>query len=141
MVPPRLFAIALITCALVLVPSGCGPSTSSTSFPVITSQCLGDPSALPAHTCHPNTTIPIPHVPVSGARASDVLDGQLHDISQGSVIDYGLSQVAWTDKNGVYQVKNGREPAYWNVDFYMPFNCGNDHLINTGYFNGITYYD
>lgn len=57
------------------------------------------------------------------------------------MIDYGLSQVAWTDKNSVYQVKNGREPAYWNVDFYMPFNCGNDHLINTGYFNGITYYD
>ena len=85
----------LLLFAVILISSGCGPSTSGTQGIAIAAQsCMGDPSTVnsPTPTCLPGSKLMvIPHTPVWGTYISDEYDTSGNDLAQGSVTYFGSS--------------------------------------------------
>ncbi len=79
----------------------------------------------------------VPNVPVWGnempAPYGDYWQGG-DDITVGTVYNFGNygDQPASTGESGVYIVNNGREPAYWDIDWLEPEDCGNNSDPSAG---------
>jgi YVTN family beta-propeller protein len=72
---------------------------------------------------------------------SDDLNAFGDSMSQGSVKDfdfavYGDTPV-FTDKNGNAFISNGRAPAYWDLEWLMPFECGTTNYMGQVYYDQV----
>lgn len=72
--------------------------------------------------------MPIPNVPVSGSYARPYTDPTTGKVlTAGSVVGFGLypDQPVSTGVSAVHIVPNAMSPAYWNLDWFMPWDsCG-----------------
>ena len=135
----------LLLFAVILISSGCGPSTSGTQGIAIAAQsCMGDPSTVnsPTPTCLPGSKLMvIPHTPVWGTYISDEYDTSGNDLAQGSVTYFGSSsQPLTTPASGALVISNARASAYWNLFFLSPYWCGVPNFEGGGDWSG-TYWD
>ena len=137
----------LITLAVffvvVLALSGCGPAPTQ-GIGIASKDCLGDYSVYPTLKCLVGSDLMLtPNVPVFGNVTDQYyLNGV--DQTQGTVDEFGNNgdPAATTGSNGVLVVNNAEAPAYWNLYFYEPWNCGyNTNTQTPPVYQGPVYYE
>lgn len=137
------FVIAGALFFVVLGLSGCGPAPTQ-GIGIASKNCQGDPSVYPTPQCLPGSDLMLtPNVPVWGNVVNQYyLNGV--DQTQGTVDYFGnnADPPATTGSSGVLIVNNAEAPAYWNLYWLEPWNCGyNTDPQTPPVYEGVTYYE
>lgn len=127
----------LLLIAVASMLSACSASPPTQGIAVSSRYCIGDSNARPVLQCLPGSQIiVVPNIPVWGNEWSDyyVNDG---DDTEGTVGFFGNNgdPPASTGKDGVLIVNNAKAPAYWDVTWLEPWECG----MNTNPSDGPVY--
>jgi YVTN family beta-propeller protein len=138
--------------ALALVPSGCGllGGNPTQGIGIASKNCLGDSTAYPVGKCLPGSELMLtPNVPVWGNETSDYyLNGA--DQTNGTIGFYGNNgdPPASTGWNALLVVNNAEAPAFWDLNYLEPWNCGYNADPDNGpvyegypYWNGVYWWE